>query len=72
MYSVGEDEVPGLLGCIGCQDELADVLFFAEPIFDLLFLADADFLQATSENRSTTLHKSVFIPEGHLGLDIRQ
>lgn len=44
MYSIGEDEVPGLLGRIGRQDELADVLFFAEPIFDLLFLADADFL----------------------------
>lgn len=44
MYCVGEYKVLGLLSRIGCQNELSDVLFFAEPVFDLLFLADADFL----------------------------
>lgn len=44
VYCVGEYEVLGLLGRIGCQNKLSDVLFFTEPILDLFFLADADFL----------------------------
>lgn len=60
MYCVGEDKVPGFLGRIGCQNELADVLFFAEPVFDLLFLADTDFLYRMSDYRSTALHKQLF------------
>ena len=59
MYCVGEDEVPGLLGRIGCQNELADVLFFAEPFFDLLLLADANFLCGMSDHRSSTPYKQL-------------
>lgn len=59
VYSVSEDEVLGLLGRIGCQDELSDVLLLAEPVFDLLLLADTDFLSSMSATLSTTVHKQV-------------
>lgn len=59
MYCVGEYEVLGFLGRIGCQNELSNVLFFAEPVFDLLLLADSDFLCSMSEIHSTTAHKKL-------------
>lgn len=59
MYCIGEYEVLGFLGRVGCQNELSDVLFFAEPVFDLLLLTDTDFLRSMSEIRSTTVHKKL-------------
>lgn len=59
MYCVGEDEVLGFLGRVGSQNKFSDVLFFAEPVFDLLLLADTDFLCSMSEIRTTTVHKKL-------------
>lgn len=49
MYCVSEYEVLGFLGGVGCQNELSDVLFFAEAVFDLLLLAYPDFLCSVSD-----------------------
>lgn len=59
VYCVSEYEVLGFLGRIGCQDELSDVLLFAEPVFDLLLLADTDFLCSMSDTLPTTIHKQL-------------
>lgn len=59
MYCVGEDEVLGFLGRVGSQNKLSNVLFFAEPVFDLLLLADTDFLCSMSETSTTTIHKKL-------------
>lgn len=44
MYGLGEDQVLGLLCGVGRQDELPDVVGFAESGLDILLLANTSFL----------------------------